>query len=160
MDFKNRIPVTLVSGWHGSGKTTLLTQLAKAQEEDKGQRVGVGSMEMIRMREGDDMLDELRRDIERVVSSGLCKSLVVECGGLHQPMRVADMLRMTGLNDRVALDTCVTVVDATTMMQNMYVVLCIALLSFVFCASFHHVVIEQDDMMCIFVLLPAERMLR
>ncbi|KAI8102463.1 hypothetical protein M9435_006064 [Picochlorum sp. BPE23] len=110
---KNRIPVTLVSGWHGSGKTTLLTQLAKAQEEDKGQRV-----EMIRMREGDDMLDELRRDIERVVSSGLCKSLVVECGGLHQPMRVADMLRMTDLNDRVALDTCVTVVDATTMMQN------------------------------------------
>eukprot|EP00889_Picochlorum_renovo_P005796 jgi/Picre1/32826/NNA_008156.t1 len=63
------------------------------------------------------MLDELRRDIERVVSSGLCKSLVVECGGLHQPMRVADMLRMTDLNDRVAMDTCVTVVDATTMMK-------------------------------------------
>lgn len=150
MDCKNRIPVTLVSGWHGSGKTTLLTQLAKAQEEDKGQQV-----EMIRMREGDDMLDDLRRDIERVVSSGLCKSLVVECGGLHQPMRVADMLRMTDLNDRVALDTCVTVVDATTMMEKMYVVLCVALIS-----SDFFCIMWWLNRMCIFVLLPAERMLR
>lgn len=140
MESKSKIPMTLVSGWHGSGKTTLLTQLAKTHDmqQEKDRRVDVGAMEMIRMREGDDMLDGLQRDIERVVSSGLCKSLVVEAGGLCQPMRVADMLRMTGLDDCVALDTCVTVVDATTMMQNMYVVLCIALISF--SVYVHHMV--------------------
>jgi len=134
-----KISVTLLSGFLGSGKTTLLNHLLK---NSGGRRIGVivndlsavnvdaglivrTDQELVELSNGCiccTLRDELVAQVVRLARRGDLDYLLIESTGVSEPLPVAQgfVLEADGvpLREAARLDTLVTVVDASSFLED------------------------------------------
>ena len=146
MDVKNRLPVTVLSGFLGAGKTTVLSHILNNRE---GRKVAVivndmseinidsaivknevalnrSEEKLVEMSNGcicctlrEDLLEEVRN----LAAQGQFDYLVIESTGISEPLPVAETFTFAddqgvSLSDVATLDTMVTVVDAVNFLKD------------------------------------------
>ena len=146
LDLKNRLPVTVLSGFLGAGKTTVLSHILNNRE---GRKVAVivndmseinidsaivknevtlnrSEEKLVEMSNGcicctlrEDLLEEVRN----LAAQGRFDYLVIESTGISEPLPVAETFTFAdeqgiSLSDVATLDTMVTVVDAVNFLKD------------------------------------------
>ena len=142
---KNQLHVTLLSGQLGSGKTTLLKEILTNKQdvrcavivneisEENIDAYALGGTKLIQQEEKvvamengcicctlrEDLIQQLRE----LHDQNQFDSVLIESSGLSDPLEVSQsFFADTGdglLNDVARLDTCVTVVDASTLLYRL-----------------------------------------
>ena len=125
------IPVTIIAGFLGAGKTTLINRILHgetglriaAMVNDFGELnidaslLGDRSSGVVSLSNGCiccSLQGELADEIDQLLltQNGKIDHILIECSGLSDPMRIADILRYPGFRGRVRLNTIVAVLDA------------------------------------------------
>jgi G3E family GTPase len=143
---KQKLPVTVLSGFLGAGKTTVLSHILNNRE---GKKVAVIVNDMseinidaatikneVSLNRSDEKLVEmsngcicctLREDllleVNKLAESGRFDYLVIESTGISEPLPVAETFTFTdesgvSLSDVATLDTMVTIVDAVNFLKD------------------------------------------
>lgn len=139
---KERLPITVLSGFLGAGKTSLLNHILTNRQ---GMKVAVivndmsainvdaltianggalirADAEMVRMQNGCiccTLRGDLLREVSRLARSERFEYLLIESSGISEPLPIAQTFTFADddgvrLEDLVRLDTMVTVVDSST----------------------------------------------
>jgi G3E family GTPase len=146
MVYKNKLPVTVLSGFLGAGKTTVLSHILNNRQ---GKKVAVIVNDMsdvnidsatvaneVSLNRSDEKLVEmsngcicctLREDllleVTKLARDGRFDYLVIESTGISEPLPVAETFTFSdedgiSLSDVATLDTMVTVVDAVNFLKD------------------------------------------
>ena len=146
MVYKNKLPVTVLSGFLGAGKTTVLSHILNNRQ---GKKVAVIVNDMsdvnidsatvaneVSLNRSDEKLVEmsngcicctLREDllleVTKLARDGRFDYLVIESTGISEPLPVAETFTFSdedgiSLSDVATLDTMVTVVDAENFLKD------------------------------------------
>jgi G3E family GTPase len=140
------LPVTLLSGFLGSGKTSLLKHILENRESKRvavivneiseinidamalqGAKLLQTEEKLVEMSNGCiccTLREDLLKQLRELHSSGKYDAVLIESSGIAEPMQVAETFFLDpdglGTLQHIApLDTCVTVVDASTLRKYM-----------------------------------------
>ncbi len=149
MTKKTKLPVTVLSGFLGSGKTTVLNHVLNNRQGLKV-AVIVNDMSSINIdasliKEGSASLhrteerlveltngcicctlrDDLIQEVYELAKNNRFDYLLIESSGISEPLPVAQTFELgefqgTSLKKLIALDCMVTVIDASSLMENIF----------------------------------------
>ena len=143
---KNRLPVTVLSGFLGAGKTTILSHILNNRENKKvavivndmsevnidseilRSEVSLNRSEekLVEMSNGCiccTLREDLLEEVTKLAKEGRFDYLVIESTGISEPLPVAETFTFAdengvALSDIADLDTMVTVVDAVNFLKD------------------------------------------